>query len=210
MKKISLIILSIYVLAWNVNLYAETPDDSKSKDITTKIKPDKDGDKIDDDLAQFGFGPAFYLLQYDKEVLKDTKDVRVRGDGTIDTSGTDYATAIGLEVHYDFSMAVFKNKFTQNYSGHKISPFLGLFDLDNGINGMVVGVLYGYWHTDKDNKNKTSLNVGLGKFIHKDQLVLSSGVNEGFAPAALLEPVDYTSREDVEGATLMISASVGF
>lgn len=179
-----------------------------------------DGDKSkSDDVSQFGFGPAFFVLDYDKEILKDSKDVRVRGDGSIDASGTDYSTSFGLEVHYDFSFGDSQvgNRnsdgsvtWLDSYTGHKISPFLGLFDLENGINGLVIGVLYGYWKSDEVAKTKTSLNVGIGTFIHKDQLVLSNGVVEGEVPDSTLTPEDYTSREDVKGITVMISASIGF
>lgn len=170
------------------------------------------------DLSQFGFGPAFFVISYNKEVLKDSKDVRVRGDGAIDSSGSEYSTAIGLEVHYDFSFPKTQYGYYNESggvdwdptSGYTISPFLGLYDLDNGINGLAFGVLFGYWRGDINYKNKSALNVGLGYTIHKDQLVLASGVSKGSAPPAGLEPVDYTSREDVEGVIIMVSATMGF
>jgi len=173
-------------------------------------------------LGQFGFGPAFFVISYDDEVLKDSKDVRLRGDGSINASGSKYSTAIGLEIHYSVVIGekcrYYGNK--QNTpckdidkattSGHSVSPFLGLYDLDNGINGIVAGIVYGYWKGDNKYSNRKSLNVALGKTIHKDQLVLAEGIKEGIAPDANLKPEDYTERKDVKGVVLMISASIGF
>lgn len=170
-------------------------------------------------LNQFGFGPAFFVIAYDKEVLMDSKDVRVRGDNSISTSGSKYSTAVGLEVHYDFTLASYRCCLKadgtepsqwKSTSGHTLSPFLGLYDIENGINGIAAGVLYGYWRGDGDNENRKSLNIGLGVTIHKDQLVLANGIIEGQNPPIGLNLEDYTEREDVRGVVLMISASLGF
>ncbi len=175
-------------------------------------------------LDQFGFGPALFIVSYDDEVLKDSKDVRVRGDGSVSTSGSEYSTAIGLEVHYSWAFkykcrvdgfVLEDKKKCKDYpkaisSGHTISPYLGLYDFDNGIDGIAAGVTYGYWRGNNLFNERTSLNIGLGWTVHKDQLVLADGVKEGQAVPTGLEAEDYTERKDVEGVVLMISASVGF
>ncbi len=182
-------------------------------------------------IDQFGFGPALFVIEYDDEVLQDSKDVKIRGDGTISSSGSDYSTAIGLEIHYSFAflrkcrdkgLKIEKNCTKKGKekddevvegaitSGHSLSPFLGLYDFDNGINGIAAGLVYGYWHGDNKYQDRTSLNVGIGWTVHKDRLVLANGVNEGNSPPAGLNAEDYTKRKDVTGITLMISASIGF
>ncbi len=180
-----------------------------------KVKDVEEGTNLD----QFGFGPALFVIAYSEEVLMDSKDVRLRGDGSISSSGSSYSTALGFEVHYGFSFAnkvkcrTYRCENTSDYvesSGHTVSPFLGLYDVENGINGVVVGVVYGYWRGDGNYQNRTSLNVGVGYTVHKDRLVLGRGVKEGVAPPAGLVSEDYTERKDVDGITLMISASLGF
>jgi hypothetical protein len=170
-------------------------------------------------LSQFGFGPALFLLNYKEPVFKDSRDVRLRSDGNISAAGSKTGTALGLEVHYGFS---FFNKATSfqsadgktstfsHTSGHVVSPFLGLFDVDNGINGIAAGLLYGYWRGDKDYKKTASLNVGLGWTVHRNQIVLTRGLSDGAPPLAGLAPEDFTTRKDVRGITIMISASFGF
>jgi len=215
--------LIITICATPIFTQAET-DDSTAKPttpatVTVGETVTANEEKVkNEDLSQFGFGPAFFVISYNKEVLKDSKDVRVRGDGTIDSSGSNYSTALGLEVHYDFSFPATQYGYYNEQggidwdptSGYTLSPFLGVYDFDNGINGLAAGVLFGYWRGDINYKNKTALNVGLGYTVHKDQLVLAKGVSEGGAPPSGLQPVDYTSREDVEGVIIMISASIGF
>lgn len=174
--------------------------------------------QADSELDQFGFGPALYVIRYDDEVLRDAKDVSLRGDGSLSASGSDYSVTLGLEVHYDFSFghklkcySACENSANWNVtSSHRISPFLGLFDVDNGINGIAVGLIYGYTKGDGKGKNRATLNFGIGKVFHKDRLVLAGDVQEGAVPPAGLNVEDYTSREDVEGVTLMISANIGF
>ena len=174
--------------------------------------------QADSELDQFGFGPALYVIRYDDEVLRDAKDVSLRGDGSLSASGSDYSVTLGLEVHYDFSFghklkcySACENPANWNVtSSHRISPFLGLFDVDNGINGIAVGLIYGYTKGDGKGKNRATLNFGIGKVFHKDRLVLAGDVSEGAVPPAGLNTEDYTSREDVEGVTLMISANIGF
>jgi len=182
---------------------------------TNFLKPIGDKNNLD----QFGFGPAFYLLSYDDEVLQDSKDVKKLSNNIISAAGSSYSTTIGLEVHYGFSFfnkacCLINDKKPKNgwesSSGHVISPFLGLFDLTNGINGGVIGVLYGYWKGDGKFKNRTSLNVGIGRFVHKNRLVLSNGVKEGSEAPEILTVEEYTERKDIKGTTIMISASLGF
>lgn len=177
-------------------------------------------EKAEKELDQFGFGPALYIIKYDDEVLADSKDVTVRGDGTISAKGTEYSTSLGMELHYDFSFGRTISCFgseeycrdVTNYeltTAHRLSPFLGLYDVDNGINGIAVGVVYGYIKQHKD-KAALTLNTGLGWTVHKDRLVLGSGLSEGDAPPSGLKVEDYTERKDVTGAVLMISVNMGF
>lgn len=186
-------------------------DKVTAEDAKNKLEED---DKEDGDLDQFGFAPAFFYIAYDKEVLSDSKDVRVRGDGSISAEGTRHATGVGLEVHYSFSFWGRKcckaNEKTNGTSAHSISPFLGLYDLDDGINGIAIGAVYGYLRGDENYQNKTALNVGVGWTVHKNRLTLARGVDEGRVPESTLTVEDYTEKKDVEGITLMISASIGF
>lgn len=165
-------------------------------------------------FAQLGFAPALYAVHYRHNVLADSKDVRLRGDGTISASGTRFATYMGVEVHYGFStfnVAVLgPNREVVSTRGHTFSPFIGLFDIDSGINGIAVGAMYSYWNGDKDYKKTSAMNIGLGWTLHKNRLVLSDGVREGQAPGAGLTAEDYTQRKDVKGLTLSVSASFGF
>jgi hypothetical protein len=170
-------------------------------------------------LESFGFGPALYFIQYKDEVLKDPKDVRVRGDGSIVSNGSKFSVNFGLEVHYDFAFfsdaKCIPGLSCDNYknyslkSSHIISPFLGVFDIENGINGIAAGVIYGYTKEKKE-KHKLVFNVGVGWMVHKGQQVLSSDVIEGTVPPANLQVEDYTERKDVEGITIMISSNFGF
>ena len=169
-------------------------------------------------LSSFGFGPAFYMISYNDEILTDSKDVRVRGDGEIDSAGSKYGTALGLEVHYDISIFGKRTGYLDSNSetvwtksnGFIVSPFLGVYDIDSGINGLAAGVLFGYWTGDENFENRTSLNFGIGYTVHRGQLVLSDKVLEGAAPPAGLEVADYTTREDVTGLIALISVSVDF
>jgi len=195
-----------------VNLTPET-----ELKLATAAKEQADS-KVEDNLDQFGFGPALYVIKYNKEVLNDSKDVSVKGDNTISSKGSKYTTSLGLELHYDFTfwrtLKCFNDcKNTENWnlsSGHRLSPFLGFYDVSNGINGIAAGLVYGYWKGDRKSKNKTTLNVGLGWTVHKDRLVLADGVSENAVPPPTLNVEDYTQKEDVEGITLMISVNMGF
>lgn len=169
-------------------------------------------------LSSFGFGPAFYMISYNDEILADSKDVRVRGDGDIDSSGSKFGTALGLEVHYDISVKGWRNGYLDankktvwtKSSGFIVSPFLGVYDIDNGINGLAAGVLFGYWTGDKNFENRTSLNFGIGYTVHRNQLVLSNKVVEGSPPPTGLETTDFTTRKDVTGIIALVSVSVDF
>lgn len=220
MKKLSLILILLTVS--NPSFSQETQDASEAKSPENIVSKGSIAGEVSN-LDQFGFGPAFFVVKYDEEVLKDSKDVRLRGDGTINSSGSDFSTAFGVEAHYSFafgyecSKGIQKSKEICNdsddwesVSGHSLSPFIGLFDLDNGINGLAGGVVYGYWRDNKQLNNRTSLNVGIGYTVHKDRLVLANDIEEGEAPPTGLSTEDYTKRKDVEGTLIMISASVGF
>jgi len=191
----------------------------KANAITQTLEEaQKDPNNPASELSNFGFGPAFFMIYYKEEILEDSKDVRVRGDAEIDSSGTKFGTAIGLEVHYDFSIKPNRKGYKSggadttwtHSNGHVVSPFVGLYDVDNGINGLALGVMYGYWKGDTKFQNRTSLNMGLGYTVHRDRLVLANGVKEGNTPAPGLSIEDYTTRKDVEGIIFMISISRDF
>lgn len=177
--------------------------------------------KEEKNLDQFGFGPALYVIKYKDEVLSDSKDVSIRGDGTISSRGSEYSTSLGFELHYDFSfhrtLKCFKTqekcKDVNNYelmTAHRLSPFLGFYDVKNGINGIAVGLVYGYIKQNKDEENPVTLNTGLGWTVHKNQLVLANGLKETATPRTGLNVEDYTERKDVTGMILMISVNMGF
>ncbi|MEW8439619.1 MAG: hypothetical protein AB2689_15840 [Candidatus Thiodiazotropha taylori] len=204
-----------------------TEDKQESKDSTTtgiKFSTTEDAEEnakneASTDLDQFGFGPALFIIKYDKEVLKDSKEVKLRGDGTISANGSEYTASLGVELHYDFSFGhkvkcysddctVSKN--WNRISSHRISPYLGLFDIENGINGIAAGLIYGYTKADLENNNTKTLNFGVGWTVHKDRLVLSGDVEEGAIPPSNLTIDDYTERKDVNGLSLMVSVNFGF
>lgn len=177
--------------------------------------------KAENKLDQFGFGPALYVIKYNDEVLSNSKDVSIRGDGKISTKGSNYSTSLGLELHYDFSfhrtVKCFKSqdecKDVKNYeltTAHRLSPFLGFYDVENGINGIAAGMVYGYIKQHKDDKNPITLNTGLGWTIHKDRLVLGKALKENSVPPSALSAEDYTEHKDVTGLVLMISVNMGF
>jgi hypothetical protein len=166
-------------------------------------------------FAQFGFAPALYAVRYNRPVLGDSKDVRLRGDGTLTAGGSRMATYMGVELHYGAS--AFNKAVTDPVTGkivstrgHSFSPFVGLFDIDGGINGLALGAVYSYWNGDKDYGKKSALNIGIGWTLHRNRLVLSDAVREGEAPRTGLTADDYTQRKDVRGVTVMVSSSFGF
>jgi hypothetical protein len=188
---------------------AAEPVAEEVKSITPPEEKQDEGN-----LDQFGFAPAFFYIVYDEEVLSDSKDVRLRGDGTISSQGTKHATSVGVEVHYSFALwgksCCKSDGYTSGTSAHAISPFLGLYDLDDGINGIIIGAMYGFLRGNKEYKERTTLNVGVGWTVHKNRLTLARGLKEGDVPASALTVEDYTEKKDVEGVALMISASIGF
>lgn len=199
-------------------LFMTTPFAYGASQTLKQAEEENKGNNNDEqDLTRFGFGPAFYMISYQKEILSDSKDVRILGDGSIDSLGSKYGTAIGLEVHYDISvwgarfgtMNGSEIKWTKS-KGLLLSPFLGVYDIENGINGLVFGGMVGYWKGDGDFENRKSLNFGIGRTVHRNQLVLSNRMSEGAAPPIGLTTDDYTSREDVKGTVFMVSISTGF
>jgi hypothetical protein len=165
-------------------------------------------------FAQFGFAPALFLLNYKEKVYKDSKDVRLRSDGAISGTGSKFATSLGVELHYGASTYnkaeyVPGTKTIKSTSGNTYSPFIGLFDIDDGINGLAFGVMYSYWRGDKDYNKTSALNMAIGWTVHKNRLVLADGLKEGDKPTTLTAD-DFTRRKDVRGMTLTISASFGF
>lgn len=193
----------------------------KALQDNAQIKANTDVTK---NLESFGFAPALFIVDYHKKIISDSKDVKTRGDGTIVAGGSKYSVNFGVELHYDFAFGVntkcfeyssscTKKEDYNQYAAHRISPFVGLFDLQNGINGMSIGVLYGYTRgkiEDQKLVNKTTLNFGIGWAVHKNQLVLADDVAEGKAPPSGLTVQDYTKREDVQGFVVMLSVNYGF
>lgn len=227
MKNRNLISILLFTTFVATSVLAEEGSGSDSTLETSNVKATPEeaeavaDEEAENNLDQFGFGPALYVIKYKDEVLSDSKDVSIRGDGTISTKGSKYSTSLGLELHYDFSFArtvkCFKTKNeckdVKNYeltTAHRLSPFLGLYDVDNGINGLAVGLVYGYIKQHKDDKNPVTLNTGLGWTVHKDRLVLGNGLTKGATPPVGLNAADYTERKDVTGLVLMISVNMGF
>lgn len=171
----------------------------------------------DGGYSQFGFGPAIYFVRYNEEVVSDSKDVRVRSDGTIDFSGSAYSTPLGLEVHYAFSIPGSVYSYGKNddgtwasSKGWVASPFVGIYDVDSGIDGLATGLMLGFWRGDSKFENRSSLNIGLGYTIHRNRIVLAEGLSEGDVSPEGLDSIDLTTRKDVGGFVLLVSASVGF
>jgi|GEM_PF-2717169 len=171
-------------------------------------------------LKGFHFAPALFVLTYDEEVLEDSKDTRIRSDDTLEAYGTETTTALGFEVHYNFYCWRTPSKvgwgpttetavYTSSW-GITCSPFLGFFDIDDGIKGYIVGLLFGGWRGDENFNNKVALNVGVGWMRHNDQLVLADDVKEGSVPPEGLLSEDYTTRDNVDGWAIMITAALGF
>lgn len=168
-------------------------------------------------LSEFGFGPAFFMISYNEEVISDSGDVRLRANGTIDSTGSRFNTSIGLEVHYDFALLgkrygtkIGEETIWKKSNGILITPFVGIFDIENGINGFAGGIMFGYWKGDKNFENRSSLNMSLGYTVHRNQLVLSKEIKEGEAPPAGFVAEDFTTKKDVSGLVFMLSVSTGF
>lgn len=195
------ILLGVILVSINFTTYAESKLDKVNN--------------ADAGLTQFGFGPAFYMIRYNDKVFKDSKDVHTRGDGTISASGTNYATSLGLEAHYNIPLVTWRccinpSNVWSSSSGLILSPFVGVFDIDRGMNGLAIGLVLGYWLGDENYEKKKYFNAGLGYAIHKDQLTLADGIQSGFKPSPDLKLEDYTTRKDVDGWTIVISTTIGF
>ena len=219
MKSLFLVLIASCSLLNISYSYGGTPE------AEAKAKTEAENDpSITNELDKIGFGPAFFIVHYDDEVIDDSKDVKLLGDGTVYSKGSNYSANLGLEVHYAFSFwhkvkckvkvgaDCTKSEDYELATGHVVAPFLGVYDVNDGINGIAAGFTYGYWRSNlKDGgKPRTALNVGVGWTVHRNQLVLTQNVKEGMAPPAGLAPEDYTSRKDVNGVILMISANLGF
>jgi hypothetical protein len=87
-KRLALIFLC--GISSTISLAQENPSSA-----TEKVAKDTANRSAATDLAQFGFGPALFLIAYDDEILEDSKDVTLRGDGSISASGTDYSVTLG-------------------------------------------------------------------------------------------------------------------
>jgi hypothetical protein len=223
---------SLFAVETNNNT-TEPPTPTESDQVTealvTKVDSGEESDILNN-LGDFSFAPALFLISYDDEVLQDSKDVKIRTDGKLSASGSNYSTSIGLEVHYNLSFGEkCKNSYSKKktkllpdmreceeaekydfVSGHTLSPYVGLYDFSNGINGLTIGAVYGYWKVDSSTKKASSLNIGLGWTVHKDRLVLADGFKEGQTLDPTMNVDDLTERKDVKGLTLMISAYIGF
>ncbi|MFC0679541.1 hypothetical protein ACFFGH_17020 [Lysobacter korlensis] len=187
---------------------AQTPDPGPGPG------PDRT-DKLDG-IKGVGFGPAFYFLRYKNHVIEDARDVRVRTNGTLEANQTRTSSSLGLEVHANLGKGwnVCDGECTATNVistwGWKASPYLGVFDVSDGINGLTAGVVAGVWRGDKEGDSRTALNLGIGYFTHKNQLVLADDVQIGQALPAGLAVADATRKTDVSGITVFVSASMGF
>ena len=121
-------------------------------------------------------------------------------------------------MHYDFSLWGKRfgskdsngNTIWEKSRGIILSPFLGVYDIEKGINGLAAGVVFGYWKGNGNFGERTSLNIGYGITVHRNQLVMGEGIKEGSVPQIGLVEDDYTTRSDVKGRVFMLSVSVGF
>ena len=170
-------------------------------------------------FEKFGFGPALYMIHYDEEIIGDaTSDVRINSGSVVSADTTRSATHLGLEVHYTF-----KHGITANYkqdeegnwvrdssSGWSISPSVGLFDLDDGVSGHALGLVYSRWHGDADFTRQRALNIGASFITHRNRTVFVDGVDDGKALPAGYELADLTRKKDVDGLAIFVSYSLGF
>jgi hypothetical protein len=164
--------------------------------------------KVNTDMGLFGIGPAYYMIRYNEEILPEYYETTGEMNATVAASGSQYTTAVGLELHYNYSFAGDLLPIDVRAShGFSASPFLGLYDFDDGIDGIIVGAMFGYWRGEGNYKFKPSLNLGIGYTVHMDQLVLADGVAEG---DAILPGDNYIERKDVGGWALTFSAAINF
>lgn len=165
-------------------------------------------DLEDETLNGLGFGPALYFIRYKDSIVEDSRDVRLRGDGTLYADQTKSNVALGAELHYKLGVS-FDNTDGSRW-GLIGSPYVGIFDIDDGINGIAVGGMVGAWKIDASGKHPRALNFGIGWITHKRRLVLADDVVVGQLPPAGLDVIDYTRRKDVEGLSITVSVSMGF
>lgn len=167
-------------------------------------------------LGGVGFAPAYYILAYDRDVFETPDSVRLRSDGKLTTNGSKSASYIGLEAHWDLTwktttyIGTGLGKIPTGSKGHGFSPYVGVFDISDSINGFSIGALYSIWKGDENYENRTALNFGIGYFLHQNRYVLSKGLELNDVPPAELEQIDYTRKTDVEGVNIVISANIGF
>ncbi len=171
--------------------------------------------KVNRDMGLFGIGPAFYIIRYNEEVLSESHDASVTAEGGIDASGAQYAAELGLEVHYNLSFASGRCCLgvpigAGNPREYSVSPFLGLYDFDDGVDGIILGTKFSYWRGDGKYKFKPALSLGIGYTVHMDQLVLANGADEGDLVPAGADIANYMERKDVGGWALTLSASVNY
>jgi hypothetical protein len=166
--------------------------------------------EIGEEMGPFGIGPAFYMIRYNEEILPEYYDTAGVTEAAVVASGSQYATEVGLELHYNYAFASGRCCLglpIVEGAGHgfSASPFLGLYDFDDGVDGIILGATFGYYRRGGDYKIKPSLNLGIGYTVHMDQLVVADGVAEGAGFAG-----DYIERKDVGGWALTLSTSINF
>lgn len=168
------------------------------------------GRSADKEMGLFGVGPAYYMIRYNDEVLPEFYDSAGMVNGAVAVSGSRNATELGLELHYNYSFAnggccpgLTMDRST--IYGFSASPFLGLYDFDDGIDGFIVGAMFGYWRSNSNYKIKPALNLGIGYTVHMDQLVLADSI---VPTEHNLE--QYIERKNVSGWALTFSASINF
>ena len=203
--------MKILAIAMVVNAIALFSSNLAAQEVASPLDvhqpPAADPEK-DVDLNGFGFGPALYMIRYQDSVIEDPRDVRLRGDGTLYADQTKSNVVLGVEAHYNFGIGYTKPDKSQ--WGWKASPYFGLFDVSDGINGLAAGIMLGVWHIDAKGENPKALNIGVGAITHKRRLVLADDVAVGAAPPPDLDVADYTRRRDIHGFAVTLSVSMGF
>ena len=184
---------------------------ASSADITsTKISETNDVSEI----SNLGFGPALYLIRFNKDTVDN---VRVDGAGNLNADKSRMLASMGLEVHYTFLSGPFATSYFQSKDGNKvstsgysISPYVGVFDLTNGINGLSTGLVFSLWRGNSEGENKRALNMGVGYSVYKNQTVLSDGFSIGSKIPTGTQLSDATTKADIDGINILVSASLGF
>ena len=171
----------------------------------------------DADIKGLGFGPALFGITYNDRIVDNSDEVVITSDSLVKFPGSRRSIPLGFEAHWNIKIPGtvwrFKPKGATKWAssiGGVIGPFVGIYDVDNGINGFAVGGVVGFWRGDGNFENRAVLNFGLGYTVHRKRLVLVDGVRDNTKVPTGKGVADLTTRNDVEGFTFMVSAHVGF